>query len=71
MGATQKSSRIARIPAVTPGVLTTLLLLVLHFAGLPALAGSVGSPKPMPDMAVAAAATASSYRARGTNRRVV
>ena len=30
-------SRIARVPAVTPGVIATLLLLGLHFAGLPAL----------------------------------
>ncbi|SHV49231.1 Uncharacterised protein [Mycobacteroides abscessus subsp. abscessus] len=35
------------------------------------MAGSVGSPNPMPDIAVAAAATASSYFARGTRSRVV
>lgn len=32
-----RGSRIARIPAVTPGIVITSLLLVLHFAGLPAL----------------------------------
>lgn len=36
-GAAARGSRIARVPAVTPGVIVTALLLALHFAGLPAL----------------------------------